>query len=626
MSANTSINEDVETEDVDDNDELPLVPPEHARRKSSFSDTLNKFASNHFGRRRTATNLPHSESSGNIYHNSRLPTASGIRRSSSFFGSFSAFSKQTTPVNENGLQNNGASPPAAIRASRKISERLASTPFFKNQHLHRNTTAPVDPPKPKERRDSGVQIKHHGLMAPINPPLPRSRTMGNLGQGGSPRTPSFMRPTTSSAARRESVVMQQGQKHTPPPVPRARHRLSSVSEKSSHSASTPTQKRTSSVAEKAANIERALPRLIMEEDGQRTSTPIKLAASPSPPDTAKDLEDKALTWGLEHASSKPNGETTPVLSQSATIMPEVDDWKYKPVGRRPSRPSLPRNYSKPLASPHDIPDKPFKNDEDIPFMGDEDRRKYEIAKQAMQMDTTPTKKNRNFRNLTLPGLESDEAKKDSAAFETLVGERNIGVGSIQEEEEIGFEYDSDDSLTFNPAAVSSSPTSTNHIQHHPDLTSLYFPLQAMASCPLPFWLTIGFRESLILLPHVIILLSTPTSYSTFHLCSCPPLTSFLKTPNTNTHPRSPNPSPPAPGSGASPPSLTATAPKPSSKPPPAAAPPTPCTTTTYATAARSPTCTPSARPSKPRNPSPSSREPLTTAGSAKKRGRLLVGC
>ncbi len=432
----------------DDEDDVRLPPPEHARRKSSFSETLNKFASNHFGRRRTATNISHSESSSNIYPNSRLPTASGIPRSSSFFGNFGAFSKHNTPGNGNGLSNYGASPPPAIKPSRKISERLASTPFFKNQHQHHNTTAPVDPPNPKERRDSGVQIKHHGLMMPINPPLPRSSTMGNLGQAGSPRIPSFMRPTTSSAARRESVVMQQGQKHTPPPVPRVKHRLSSVSEISTLTPLTPTQKRT--FAEKAANTERALPRLIMEEDGQRTSTPITLAASPSPPDTAKDLEDKVLAWSLGHPSLKTNEETTPPLSQPAMAMPEVDDWKYKPVGRRPSRPSLPRNYSMPLAPPDDSSDNTF--------MGDEDRRKYELAKQAMQMDATPTKKNRNFRNLTLAGSESDQVKKDSAAIEPVPGERSIGVGSVEEEDEIGFEYDSDDTLAFNPAAVSPSPS------------------------------------------------------------------------------------------------------------------------------------------------------------------------
>lgn len=436
-------------EDDEDDVRPPPPPPELARRKSSFSETLNKFASNHFGRRRTATNLSHSESSGNIYQNSRLPTASGIPRSSSFFGNFGAFSKHNTPGNGNGLSNNGATPPPAIKPSRKISERLASTPFFKNQHPQHNTTAPVDPAIPKGRRDSGVQIKHHGLMMPINPPLPRSNTMGNLGQPGSPRIPSFMRPTTSSAARRESVVMQQGQKHTPPPVPRVKHRLSLVSEISTLTPSTPTQKRT--FAEKAANnTERALPRLIMEEDGQRTSTPITLAASASPPNSAKELEDKVLAWKLGHPKPTTTEETTPLLSEPATAMPDVDDWKYKPVGRRPSRPSLPRNYSMPFATPDD--------NSDNTFMGDEDRRKYELAKQAMQTDATPTKKNRNFLNLTLAGSESDHVKKDLANIEPVPGERSIGVGSVEEKDEIGFEYDSDDSLAVNPAAVSSSPS------------------------------------------------------------------------------------------------------------------------------------------------------------------------
>ncbi len=434
-----------------DSDERPLrpQPPQLARRKSSFSDTLNKFASNTFGHRRTTSSLPHSESAGNINQNSRVPTPSGISRSSSFFGGFGAFSRKAAINNENGLENEETSPPAAIKPSRKISERLASTPFFKNQLQHRNDTAAVDPPKPKERRDSGTQIKHHGLMAPIKPPLPRSSTMGSLGQGGSPLTPSFMRPTTSSAARRESVVMQQGQKSTPPPIPRAVNRLSSVSEKSAHSTSTRGRQRTSSIAEKVAKIEGTQPTLIMEEDGQTTSTPIALPVSPSPPDTANEVEDKVLAWGLKHAAPTtheeiiPSNFHSPKASPAAMAMPEVDDWKYKPVGRRPS---VRRVNSVEPVMPVDLV-----ND---PFMGDEDRLKYEYAKQALQTDAGPSR-NRNFRNLSLSISGSDQAKKDIAGFEAVAGQTNFGEASNAGETRIDQGNDSDNTIAVeDPTKVS----------------------------------------------------------------------------------------------------------------------------------------------------------------------------
>ena len=278
-----------------DGGEELLNRQEPVNRKASFSDTLNKFASSAFSRRRNTTDLPKSESARNIFQASRLPTPGGIARSSSFFGGLSAFSKQhgagyskLSETDESGELAQQAEQPTTPKHSRKISEKLASTPFFRRDHQHRTSFAAVDSPKPKERRNSGTQIKHHGLMQPIPPPLPRSSTLGNLGQSSSAsNTPGFMRPTTSSAARRESIVMQQGQKENPPHVGRAKQRLSSLSEKSGLDISTPSKKHTSSVAGTSQNTEAALPRLIMADNGRMISTPIPtpikpMSCSPSP--------------------------------------------------------------------------------------------------------------------------------------------------------------------------------------------------------------------------------------------------------------------------------------------------------------------------------------------------------
>ena len=59
-------------------------------------------------------------------------------------------------------------------------------------------------------------------MQPVQPPIPRSSTMGNLSsqQQSSPRTPGFMRPTSSSEARRTSNVLQR-QRTSPMPTIKA---------------------------------------------------------------------------------------------------------------------------------------------------------------------------------------------------------------------------------------------------------------------------------------------------------------------------------------------------------------------------------------------------------------------
>jgi len=63
-----------------DMDPPPLEPEAKPRRKSSFSDALNKFTSNTFNRRRTTNNLPSSTSLAALHTQSRLPTPAGIPR------------------------------------------------------------------------------------------------------------------------------------------------------------------------------------------------------------------------------------------------------------------------------------------------------------------------------------------------------------------------------------------------------------------------------------------------------------------------------------------------------------------------------------------------------------------
>lgn len=102
---------------------------------------------------------------------------------------------------------------STIKKSRRISDRLARTSFFK-QHSARHSIAALHltPSTKAKDGESTVRIAERRLMAPIDPPLPRSTTMGPLNgpsahsrQHSSPRTPSFMRPTSSSAARRSTI-------------------------------------------------------------------------------------------------------------------------------------------------------------------------------------------------------------------------------------------------------------------------------------------------------------------------------------------------------------------------------------------------------------------------------------
>lgn len=166
-------------------------------RKSSFSEAFSKP----FARRRTATLLHSSTSSTTLHPSSRIPTPSGIPRSNSFFSNLGPFTSKSTAANPSNETSELSTP---NKRSRKISDRLAQTPFFSSQGRF-NYTPVIN----KQKRETSVQIEQRGLMAPLHPPLPRSSTVGNLAQGhnvqSSPQTPNFMR-STSSSARRSSIV------------------------------------------------------------------------------------------------------------------------------------------------------------------------------------------------------------------------------------------------------------------------------------------------------------------------------------------------------------------------------------------------------------------------------------
>ncbi|CAD6579060.1 MAG: hypothetical protein ASARMPRED_008941 [Alectoria sarmentosa] len=166
--------------------------PKISQRKASFSEALNKFKSNTFNRRRTNTDLPSSTSSFSINPRSRIPTPAGIDRSTSFFSALPTFSS-----NFNASTSDESPQPSLTKRPRRISERLAQTPFFSHQHQQQSTLTP------RNNRESSVKIEQRGLMQPVHPPLPRTNTIGNLAnsQQSSPHTPGFMRPTTSSARR-----------------------------------------------------------------------------------------------------------------------------------------------------------------------------------------------------------------------------------------------------------------------------------------------------------------------------------------------------------------------------------------------------------------------------------------
>ena len=200
-------------EGSEDVDRTNAPRPKLRQRKSSFSDALSKFTSKTFSRRDTPAGLPISVSTASMNQQSRLPTPSGIPKSSSFFSSLNSFATKST---SSSASRSETSQPPPIKRPRKISERLASTPFFSLSHQQQRVpTAPIL--TNQIHRETTVKIETRGLMQPVAPPLPRSSTMANLVTiYSSPQTPGYMRPTSSSAARRGSLT---GSKQVNTPMP-----------------------------------------------------------------------------------------------------------------------------------------------------------------------------------------------------------------------------------------------------------------------------------------------------------------------------------------------------------------------------------------------------------------------
>lgn len=274
-----------------------------ARRQSSFSDAFSKITTNPFNRRRTTTLIQNPTSAVALSYPSRIPTPSGIPKSTSFFSTLNAFaSKPSSIVGD----SEDLEPRTISKPPRRISDRLAQTPFF--SHQHRVNTPPF---LNKQKRGLTVQIEQRGLMAPLHPPLPRSSTMGNLGQEqstqNSPHTPGFMRSTSSSAARRSSLNTPK-QRNTPmPSIPSSKTPPSA--DRKSRPGSGVSRKATSS-CHPMPSIELTL-RSVSPINGRRQTSFHRLPSSSDP-----TTKDRAITSHRNFMMAEAQGRTPPLSGSS----------------------------------------------------------------------------------------------------------------------------------------------------------------------------------------------------------------------------------------------------------------------------------------------------------------------
>ena len=212
--------------DVADGAETKACQPVHptiTTRKNSFSDALNKFTdkANPFGHRRRMTTaaLPTSTSLASVSNNesypSRLPTASGIPRSASFFGGLNARVTPQSDENSSPLTSTAAKE----RRNRRISDKLTQLPFFDHECQTRDFQTPL---MSRGKGDSTIKIQQRGLMAPIQPAsLPQSSTICNIAeQYRDTQIPNLKHPTSSRAHHRhQSGNTAQEPTHLVPQVP-----------------------------------------------------------------------------------------------------------------------------------------------------------------------------------------------------------------------------------------------------------------------------------------------------------------------------------------------------------------------------------------------------------------------
>ena len=173
-----------------------------------FSGTMSRISSSTFSRRRnTTTTLPSSVSSIQLNHQSRLPTPSGIPRSTSFLCLLNHFNHPSIDENQ---------PPQPIEQHR-LPERSSQEP----SSSRRTSQIPRVASRSGQKPDCSVKIEQRGLMQPMQPPLPRSSTMGHL---SSSQSLGVLQENTNTGGthterdvRRQSIVLnKRNQTLTPP--------------------------------------------------------------------------------------------------------------------------------------------------------------------------------------------------------------------------------------------------------------------------------------------------------------------------------------------------------------------------------------------------------------------------
>lgn len=180
-----------------DSDTQPLMRPRNHIRKASISDSLTRFTS--LRRRRTAADSRSSSPVVTTLPISRLPAPAGVSHSNSFFKNLNAFNSKPANLLE---KHNPSASVTVKRIPRHTGTKSSTPPSDQASGCRGKVGTPFLGHK---KREHSVQIPQHNLMQPIRPGIPRSSTMGNINpQTSSPSTPSFMRPTSSSAARRQS--------------------------------------------------------------------------------------------------------------------------------------------------------------------------------------------------------------------------------------------------------------------------------------------------------------------------------------------------------------------------------------------------------------------------------------
>ena len=174
-----------------------------------LSGTMSRISSSTFSRRRnTTTTLPSSVSSIQLNHQSRLPTPSGIPKSTSFLCSLNHFNHPSID------ENQAPQPIEQHRLPKRSSQEPSSN--------RRTSQIPRAASRTARKPDCSVKIEQRGLMQPMQPPLPRSSTMGHLSSSQSLGILQENRSTGGTDARkdvrRQSIVLNKDNQTLTPPT------------------------------------------------------------------------------------------------------------------------------------------------------------------------------------------------------------------------------------------------------------------------------------------------------------------------------------------------------------------------------------------------------------------------